>query len=132
MPSVCLQPQQAQPHAISSESNSSPCFPVQVGRHSTRTSEVQERRVQLKLKPQSRRRHLTLWDLVDTLRLGQVDKPCQGPVATLPQGLAYVLHQDLVGVCRPWPEDQEANFSICILFKERPGRGLEQGGTDLL
>ena len=60
-----------------------------------------------------------------------MDMRCQGLVSTVPWGqedtsgcgLLDMLHQDLVGVCRPWPEDQEANFSICILFEERPGAG---------
>ena len=64
---------------------------------------------------------------VATLRLGWVDKPYQGQVAMLPRGqqgmlgrgLMDMLHRDMVGMCRPWPEDQEANISICILFEER-------------
>ena len=90
--------------------------------------------------------------LVDTSRLGEVDKPCQGWVATLSQDQVDVWRQglvvccpgarrtrramtwwtccvwDLVAMCRPWPEDQEATFSICILFEERRGVGPQRNG----
>lgn len=121
---------------------------TQMALKGTRASEARERRVRPWLEPQSWYRHLTLWDLAETPCQGwvatplqnQVDMWRQGLVSMVPwgqedtsgRGLLDMLHQDLVGVCHPWPEDQEANFSICILFKERPGRGLEQGGTDLL
>ena len=59
-----------------------------------------------------------------------------GPGGTLPQGqkdmldhdLVDMLHRDLVAMCRPWPEDQEATFSICILFEERQGVGPGRNG----
>ena len=108
-----------------------------------RASEARERQVQPRLEPQSWCRHLTLRDLAEMPCQGwvatplqdQVDMRCQGLVSTVPWGqedtsgcgLLDMLHQDLVGVCRPWPEDQEANFSICILFEERPGAGAGAG-----
>ena len=42
--------------------------------------------------------------------------------------LVDMLHWDLVAMCRPWPEDQEATFSICILFEERRGIGPGRNG----
>jgi hypothetical protein len=59
-----------------------------------------------------------------------------GPGGTPPQGqedtsghdLVDMLHWDLVAMCRPWPEDQEVTFSICILFEERQGIGPGRNG----
>lgn len=108
----------------------------------TRASEARERQVQPWLEPQSWCRHLTLRDLAEMPCQGrvatplqdQVDMQRQGLVSTVPwgqdtsgHGLLDMLHQELVGVCHPWPEDQEANFSICILFEERPGAGAGAG-----
>ena len=42
--------------------------------------------------------------------------------------LVDMLHWDLVAMCCPWPEDQEATFSICILFEERRGIGPGRNG----
>lgn len=110
---------------------------TQMALKGTRASEVRERRVRPWLEPRSWCRHLMLRDLVETpcqgrvvtLLQDQVDIWRQGLVSTVPWdqedtpgcGLLDMLHRDMVGVCRPWPEDQEANFSICILFEERPG-----------
>ena len=90
--------------------------------------------------------------LVDMPCLGQVDNSCQGWVGPLSQDQVDVWRQglvvhcprvkrtcwtmtwwtccvwDLVAMCRPWPEDQEATFSICILFEERRGVGPQRNG----
>lgn len=50
-------------------------------------------------------------DQVDVWRQGLVALP-QGQKDTLDHDLVDMLHRDLVAMCCPWPEDQEATFSI--------------------
>ena len=67
---------------------------------------------------------------METLCLGQVDKPCQGLVDTLHRGLAYVLHRDLVGMCSCGRRIRKPTSQFVYYLKR--GKGLEQGGKGLL
>lgn len=64
------------------------------------------------------------------LEPGPGGMPPRGQEDTSGHDLVDMLRWDLVAMCRPWPEDQEATFQFVSYLKR--GEGLDHRGMGLL